>query len=68
MTKKPVDWYKRRCTCEVALRFMGRQREVLRGVGAKAAADAVAKALKSIDGARRHADRMFQQERREQAK
>jgi hypothetical protein len=56
-TKQTVscDWYVRRCTAEMALRWLAKERDNLRRAGARNAADAVARAMKSVDGARRHA-------------
>jgi hypothetical protein len=50
-----TDWYRRRCTAEMALRWLAVQRDNLRMVGADKAANAVARAMKSVDGAGRHA-------------
>jgi len=62
--KQPINWTHRRCACEVALRNLSVERNSLRRAGAKAAADAIARAMKSIDGARRHAERFEMQELR----
>ena len=50
-------WTKRRVVCEDALASLGTIRNQLRRVGAVKARQAVARAMKSVDGARRHAGR-----------
>jgi DNA repair protein RadC len=56
---RPVrnSWTHRRTACEEALAALAAIRNQLRNVGANRARQAVARAMKSVDGARRHACR-----------
>jgi hypothetical protein len=51
-----TSWHQRKVACERAIMDLKRARDQLRDAGATQAANAVARALKSVDGARRHAD------------
>ena len=52
-----INGDRRLCVTEHALRFLPGYVRDLRTVGCRRAADALARALKSIEGARRHARR-----------
>jgi hypothetical protein len=59
---KTKDYYLIRCAADYSIALLKNSRDSLQRAGAANAAKATSRALKSVEGARRHAERMLNAE------